>query len=182
MYGVTTYAPRTLYPWYVRLLERDAMRKRRRGWWTWGIGVVPIVLLGVALWYRAIGPRMSTHRQHVGLVQSAFAELPPYPGSHADQTTFGTLPLGPPSVLVTYSFDGTCRDVQAFYSSEAQTRGWTPEGGLRSIEAHPGDPRTESLNATYQMMRQGYRLTLEVGCYVDQSYSGGFTVLVRGPA
>lgn len=156
------------------------MSKRQRGWWTWGSGCVLIVLLGGVLWYWAIGPGMSTHRQHMGLVQSAFTELQPYPDSHADQTTIATFPLERPSMLVTYSSAGTCMDVQAFYSREAPIRGWAPEGGVQTILASPGEARGNSLNATYHMMVHGYRLTLEVECGDDQSGSDGYTVVVRG--
>jgi len=70
--------------------------------------------------------------------------------------------------------------VQSYYAQVATAAGWAPDGALQTFHTDR-DPSHDGLEAKYRKLSEGYFLQMDIDCFVDTSYSGGYTLYLQTP-
>lgn len=142
--------------------------------------VTILLIIGSLFYIQTLGPIDPYHQAIVRILRAELAELPPYPGSTVAQTIVQASLLDyNNNIQVSYGSSGECRAIQDYYAARASTAGWTAHGPVRTLS--DGDPQRDQLQGTYRKTVQGHILGLTIGCFVNQSYQGGYVLFVELP-
>lgn len=120
------------------------------------------------------------HRAALATLQSALAELPPYPGSEAGkpQIKAGIVEYQT-SLLINYGTTAACTDVQPYYATTAVGAGWRLRYPTSTI--HFGAPERDVLHSSYLKQEHGFSIELILECFVDTTFQSGYTLSLQTP-
>ncbi len=124
-----------------------------------------LLILGLGYVF-LVAPVLQRQGYELQIMQTALNALPPYPSStqvYVDAPNeFGVQP----DIVVGYRYQGRCTDVQNYYTTQALNAAWSVAKPLYVVSG--GDPSADEYHTDYQKTASGLRLTLSVGCFVQQ--------------
>lgn len=138
--------------------------------------LIALILILLGTYFQPVDPY---HRAALAALQSALAELPPYPGSEAGKPLIkaGIIEY-PTSLLINYGTTAACTDVQAYYATTAAGAGWRVRYPVHTV--HTGAPEHVELDSSYLKQEHGFDLELSLECFVD-IFQSGYTLFLETP-